>query len=70
MTISQTAYDAFLKVLGLRELAFENNMSTQRTQNAVLQALNAEDLANVAALIAVGERPANAARMIEGSKLI
>ena len=69
MVISQTAYDAFLKVLGLRELAAENNMSTQRTQNAVLQALNAEDLAHVAALIAVGERPANAAQMIEGGKV-
>ena len=39
MTITQTAYDAFRKVLGLRELAYESNMSTQRTRNAVLQRL-------------------------------
>ena len=44
MTITQTAYDAFRKVLGLRDLAYESNMSTQRTRNAVLQRLDVDDL--------------------------
>ncbi len=70
MTITQTAYEAFLKVQGLRELEYQNSMSTKRSQNAVLQALSVEDLANVAMLLESGATAASARLLIEGNKLI
>ena len=60
MTITTAAYEAFCKVHGLRELARENNMSTVRTQNAILQALEGADLASVAALLESGVNPSSA----------
>lgn len=71
MTITKTAYEAFLKVKGLRELAYENSMSTHQSQNAVLQALSMEDLANVAMLLESGTASAVVARLlIAGNTLI
>ena len=64
MTITKTAYEAFCKVRGLRELSEANNMSTQRTQNAVLQRLESDDLASVAALLDSGETPSSAMMLI------
>ena len=69
MTITETAYEAFCKVRGLIELSAQNNMSTQRTQNVVLQRLDADDLASVAALLDSHETAASAKRFIdEGEK--
>ena len=70
MTITQTAYEAFLKIKGLRELSYQNSMSTTRSQNAVLQALTAEDLANVAMLLESGTTADAARLLIEGNNLI
>lgn len=70
MTITQTAYEAFLKIKGLRELSYQNSMSTTRSQNTVLQALTAEDLANVAMLLESGETASAARLLIEGNNLI
>lgn len=70
MTITLAAYEAFLKVQGLRELAYQNSMSTQRSQNAVLQALSVEDLANVAMLLESGATASSARLLIEGNNLI
>ena len=64
MTITRTAYDAFCKVRGLIELSAQNNMSTQRTQNVVLQRLDADDLASVAALLDSHETAISAKRLI------
>ena len=70
MTITKTAYEAFLKVKGLRELAYENSMSTRQSQNAVLQALGMEDLANVAMLLESGTTADSARLLIEGNSLV
>jgi hypothetical protein len=70
MTITPTAYEAFLKVKGLRELAYDNSMSTHRSQNAVLQALSVEDLASVAMLLESGTTADSARLLIAGNKLI
>jgi hypothetical protein len=70
MTITQTAYDAFQKVKGLRELSQDNNMSTTRTQNAILQALDGDDLASVAALLESGEALSGARLLIAGNKMV
>ena len=59
-----------MKIKGLRELSYQNSMSTTRSQNAVLQALTAEDLANVAMLLESGATADAARLLIEGNNLI
>ncbi len=64
MTITQTQYDAFAKVRGLRELSISNHMSTTHAQNAILQRLDDDDLAAVAGLLDSNLNTGEVQRMI------
>jgi hypothetical protein len=51
--MTETAKTALQKVLSLRQLSHENQTRTTRSQNAVLEALNSSDLADVSTALVV-----------------